>query len=334
MTLAKFRVVVLVPDGLRTGGAEALFQLADKLTGKCSSSEVWLVNSEIMSHITTRYKSGESLLSRSFRVRLIENRHSEYRMYKCKFFDGFDSSQPTIFVLPECWLWMVKALRASNVRIVVWWLSVDNAFGALERLSNTNWLRSSSVFHAAQSIYAQNFLSALGINAHPLSDFSVVPEAPTLCIEMRPMKLSINLGKKVLFKKSEFEGALGKIAPYAEVAWIEGLSRSAIYEAFSTSRVFLDLGTFPGKDRMVREAILLGCQVCLSTSGAGKTDFGFPDTFLVPHYDLERALVVSLDLMKNPRKYEEEVKRLRGVFMVEEIKFEGEVKSFFHHVSS
>jgi hypothetical protein len=67
---------------------------------------------------------------------------------------------------------------------------------------------------------------------------------------------------------------------------LSGLSATDMAEEFKNANLFLDLGHFPGKDRLPREAILLGCPVLIAKRGAARYEKDFPldDSFLI---DLE-----------------------------------------------
>jgi hypothetical protein len=63
-----------------------------------------------------------------------------------------------------------------------------------------------------------------------------------------------------------------------EVIFVElkGMTTAGIAQSLSESDLYLDLGHFPGKDRIPREAILEGCPVFLAKRGAARNDIDFP----------------------------------------------------------
>ena len=63
---------------------------------------------------------------------------------------------------------------------------------------------------------------------------------------------------------------------------LEKLSRDEMEAILKRAKVYLEFGSLPGKDRIPREAIMLGCCVLMGKNGSGKyrEDFPLPEKYL------------------------------------------------------
>jgi len=265
------KFVILCPLGARTGGPEACFQLSDALLRLGFEAEMWLHEpADIIAFQEYRLNPAPQ---GSFEVPVKTHGIAEYEQYRYKPFIRYSSGERVVFVLPEVYLTVISLFL--GVEVLIWWLSVDNAFKALGSI-NLNFLRHPSIRHAAQSSYAERFLGALGLEPLRLTDYSVIPGGGTETVALRPLRVALNAGNKVVVNLDAISALIEAYCPGVEIVRIAGLPRERVYEIFSTSRVFIDLGNFPGKDRMAREALLLGSAIILGRAGAGANEVDFP----------------------------------------------------------
>ncbi len=255
-----------------------------------------------------------------------ENTVADYSIYKHRVFREHNPSQETIFVIPESWAWLAPRFVSPHSKAVLWWLSVDNAFGALQQL-NLNHLQSKGIIHAAQSAYARRFLDALGIESLMLSDYTTPPSIHPQPITKRPYHVAINAGHKVAIDLQKLSDSIRQLDPRVEITAIRGLTKQAVTEAFSTSRLFIDMGNFPGKDRMVREAMLLGTPVVTSTTGAGHgdDDFSLPDYARVNALSISEASAAAARILADPSCFDRDFSRARRRIAAERSVFMAEV---------
>ena len=260
---------ILLPHGVRTGGPEALLQLSDALLGS-GDSETFVVffdkGQVALLRETPDAEIGASTAI-SFGTRKMEIK--EYAHYRLRVAGEIPNTPDSIVVLPE----VLADLTAhfSRTRVILWWLSVDNAFASLARI-NLNHLRRENVFHATQSAYALRMLEALGMkHAGHLSDYTPERFAGGTPQESRPPCVALNAGIKVVVDLDALEARLTAARPDVQVKRIVKLSRDEVLDTLRRARVFVDLGNFPGKDRLAREAALLGCAVVVADAGAGST---------------------------------------------------------------
>jgi hypothetical protein len=73
-----------------------------------------------------------------------------------------------------------------------------------------------------------------------------------------------------------FTGHLRKWAPDLDWQEISGFTPAQVQELFRTSKLYVDFGKHPGKDRMPREAAIQGCCIITGRRGAAGNPFDVP----------------------------------------------------------
>ena len=312
------KVVVICSAGSRTGGPEASFQLVNELTAVGIRAQIWLVTPPQIAGMEAGMSRGERIGDQPELLTAQSNSFTEYAHYQHEDFDGEFSAQ-TQFVLAEKYLHLVPYLLKA--RPVIWWLSIDNAFQSLAKI-NLNFLRLNQVRHLHQCEYARQVLQALGIESLPVYDYTVVdsPLNP-LSMAVRPMRLALNAGRKVIYPLKRFAQQLTQEESSLEVILLQGLSRQEVYEALKTARLFYDMGSFPGNDRMYREAALFGTPVmALRAAGAssGAAD-ALSDLYRPSPNEAVSARVAQtvLHILRHPELHSEESTRLRDAVLAE-----------------
>ncbi len=277
------RFVILVPAGVRTGGPEACHQLCDTLLAQGFDASIWFLDEADLRNLQQRLQRGPSLAATGCEVGSKNATIPEYAHYRVSEFTRFQSGEMVTFVIPELFVWALPAF--IGLPVLVWWLSVDNAFGALSMI-NLNFLRTPLVRHAAQCEYVSAFTASLGLCASPLSDYTVIPEGHRIPLVERPRRVAFNAGKKNIFDMNHLGQQLQATCPGVELIPLVNMAREQVFELFGAARLYVDLGNFPGKDRMAREALALGANVVIASAGAGSSgiDHPWPECYrLDPH---------------------------------------------------
>ena len=322
------KFVILCPYQSRTGGPEALMQLSDALITHGFDATVWLCADDDISAIM----SGVVNSPNGFAVSPKTQDIPEYSRYKVKAFTGRAPGEAICYVLPESYISLISVIIPQ--RVILWWLSVDFALSELSRI-NLNFLRQASITHATQSHYAKEFCESLGLRTRYLSDYTIVDDRIVEDIDCRHNILALNAGTKVIYNLDYIEGRLKELISDVEVVRLQGMSRVEVYELFSRSRLFIDLGNFPGKDRMVREAVMLGTNaiICNSGAGASKVDFALDDIYRADPSDINSALTLAAHMIRNPLSHSENFTLIRSQVLQERLNFEKEVLCLFSKVS-
>jgi hypothetical protein len=244
------KIAIATPIGYETGGPEALHQLCH--TMRKFGHDAYLLPME----------GTES-------NRPIEN----YSKYDAPIDTSF--SRDSILVVPE----IAPDLILKSERAIIWWLSADNSpLSQLSRAPKPTELNSeatlksaefwdkfysSQVINCSQSFYAKNFLNNV--------------------FDLKPVMLTDYINKKDLFleKQKEKEGIsfssrgaeyfdyFVSMLPEFNCVRIIGMNKEQAMGTLANSRLYVDLGHQPGRDRMPREAALHNALVMLNSKGAG-----------------------------------------------------------------
>jgi hypothetical protein len=125
------------------------------------------------------------------------------------------------------------------------------------------------VSHIAQSLYAQDILKTeLGIHAPIVSDY-IHRENYKIQTIVRGQNKKI-----VAYNYAKSHLLLGKIikrmSKNIEFVPLQKMSSIEIRNQLANSDLYIDMGHFPGRDRLPREAISMGCPVLLARRGAAR----------------------------------------------------------------
>ena len=189
---------------------------------------------------------------------------------------------------------------------------------------------SQGTVHLAQSNYALNFLSNKVKNLDLLSDYirddfldniNFEKNKKENCICYNPLK-SNNFMKQIIKKNNKI-----KFIP------LIGLTKNQVINSLKQSKIYFDIGSHPGKDRMPREAALLGNCVITNRRGSAKNsedvfipeDFKFEENF----FNLNKVNNKITSIFDN---YEKEYKKFLpyiNKILLEKQIFTNQVKKIF-----
>jgi len=323
------KIVLLCPYGFRTGGPEAVYQLSDMLIRQGFDARLWPLAEADIIWLHEFVRSGKNLSSIRLDVPQRENTIEDYRHYRTRPFESYEPGERYLFVVPEVHVWMLPLFVSQ--RVLVWWLSVDNAFRALSEV-NANVLRMGFVRHAVQSAYADRFIGALGLRGTYLSDYTIArPESPLRPLAERPRSIAISASHKVAINLDLLCRAILERAPDAQIVRVVDMSKSEVCRALEDARVFIDLGKFPGKDRMAREALLLGTNIVIGNCGSGACadDYPVAETYRVDPFDVVHVAGLCVHMMEHPQFHEPRFRGIRAAVAQEEERFADEVLATF-----
>lgn len=321
-------VYILALHGVRTGGPECTHQLSDALLQQ--GFDARMVYFEFGDFIASfRTESGEDCYRWCLAARetpagdvlvLPEKkgpRFSEYARYRVR--PATEIEPGSIVVLPETLVHMAPYFAGHT--LLVWWLSVDFAFKVEVSLRDSagriahvvrgglsevvmNRLRHPHVHHAYQSRYARSFIEAMQFPCiGPLTDYTAdLREYAQPRAEREPLALFTVRADKVFYDMDALMSRVEEIEPAAICkAFPHALSRPQLADAFSQARVYVDFGIFAGKDRMPREAAIMGCDVVVGARGAGAVDYAEWGFALADPDDTESAAQLIAERVRSPQ---------------------------------
>jgi hypothetical protein len=269
-------VYILYPRGVRTGGPEALHQLAAALRKLGTLAFlVPLPHTESKARVT------------------------DYEKYAVPEAETVLDLPGNAVVAPEGhYFELTKYRRAERF---CWWLSIDfsqlyrsgrrltsmPASGLKNRIHRpahrviASWEAAMRplalrlpVYHLTQSAYAWTFLySRAGVLPSMLSDYISLPtDHAGIEAVRKPRQIAYNFARGGDLVQQVIESMT------VDAAWlpIAGMSRTEVIYALQSSAVYLDLGHQPGKDRLPREAAASGAVTIVARRGAGGFHLDFP----------------------------------------------------------
>lgn len=282
--MARFRI--LCPRKTLTGGPEALHQLGAAL--RAAGLDVAMV-------YTPQRRDNDT--------------PDKFRHYGVPVQRRLDDAEDVVVVVGETatdWAWRVK-----RAQLLIWWLSVDFHFKRPEKWTKRAklWLRERlprnrayafqphpRVHHAWQSEYARQFLLGRGVaDPLPLTDYIApaltVPEAELPTAGRRDVCL-YNPRKGWAFTQRLIEACAGGGIEFVPLI---GYTEAQLRDLFGRSKLYIDFGEHPGRDRIPREAAASGCIVVTGRRGsaANAVDVPLPD-----FYKVDESLTEALDLLR------------------------------------
>jgi hypothetical protein len=257
-----------------------------------------------------------------------------------------------VLVLPET---LYKAsFQFMKIRKVLWWLSVDNFFpplGIMFKGRSAYTILKDAVkkqikrypynllykikdssnisLHLVQSYYAKNFLEKRNIkNIIYLSDYINLEFVGNAnAANTRLNQVIYNPAKAGLFTNYI-------IGSMPNIKWIpiKKMQPKEVAELMSLSKVYIDFGSHPGKDRIPREAALNGCCVITGYSGAAKNEKDIPIPgkykFKEEKKNIPNIINTINFCLLNFEIASEDFRHYRETILKEEDKFELDLKLF------
>jgi hypothetical protein len=229
------KIYILTPDHYETGGVEALYQLADAINSLGGNAITIFDNSQ-NNPIPNRYKN-------------YNIKYEDYNM--------IDYNINNTLVVPEVW---TDRFINKNINRCIWWLSVDNNHNKF------NEFLDEGILNLYQSNYALFHLVEKGtIQYMPLYDYINIIDKFNYDVKSKknivcynPAK-GIDITNKIISNNKDIQ-----FVP------LIGMSEIQVVDALKSSKVYIDFGNHPGKDRIPREAALAGNCIISSRSGSAK----------------------------------------------------------------
>jgi hypothetical protein len=287
------KIYILTPPATLTGGPEALFQLSDAIN-KQGGSGITLFSNYHQDPIPEDYKKYETITDQQLEI-----------------------SPENLIVLPEVWTHLINDPNFSNISKAVWWLSVDNNGNR----NNVNF--KDDTIHLYQSYYAEDFLKSKGTkNMLPIFDY-----LSDSYFEDRNLKEKKNL----ICYSIKGERIANQIKPYLpdyEFVMLNNMTRDGVIETLRCSKVFIDFGHHPGKDRIPREAALLNNCVITNRKGSANFQKDIPilDRYKIENEDITQMVNLIKDCIENFNERINDFKKYRKEIQNQKKEFFNQVK--------
>lgn len=314
-------IYVFSPTAQATGGTELLQQLVYKLR---------LIGQEAYMMYTAPYEG--SKVQEVFEPRY-NNPHVE----------NIEDSADNIIIVSEAAIYYL--LNYKYVQKAIWWLSVDFYGGSFRLPCDTlhkifytisDWIYrkyDKEWIHFVQSEYAYNYcIEERGIPADHvvrMSDYLSQAFIANGCEDdgsSRKNQVLYNPKKGI-----EFTRALMTKAP--DIKWIPiiNMTSQQIVDLMKESKVYIDFGNHPGKDRIPREATICGCCIITGKRGAAANtvDIPLPDKYKYEESETQSIINAIHDIFNNFARSRTDYVQYVNRIKKEEAIFENEIKEFF-----
>jgi hypothetical protein len=281
-------IYITCPANFATGGPYLLHQLAYKL-------------------IQLGYNAKMFYLTESINEDPV---HEFYADMKIPYSLEIENNYSNLIVIPETFTNLI--FKYENIQKVIWWLSVDNFLesdnkkpsfstkrflGLKKERYYYNFQKKPKHFHWVQSFYAERFLKSKGIsNIKYLSDYLndiFIDEVKNIKFDSTNKEDIISYNPK---KGYEVTKILIEKTPHLKWVPIENMTPNEVKELLLKSKIYIDFGHHPGKDRIPREAAICGCIVITNTKGSAVffEDVSIPDQYKIEYSHEDETKIVEL----------------------------------------
>lgn len=214
---------------------------------------------------------------------------------------SYEDTRDHLIIFPETFTQQLSKVKHATTAI--WWLSLDNFLVRNQRQNDTKirsyfrYLRLAlkgvrpifgvrslkKSFHYSQSRYVQKYLTANGIYSElllePINQDFLGINPPQITLSERDECILYNPAKGLKYTK-----LLMDACPECKFIPLKGFTREELRKKMLDSRFYIDFGHHPGRDRMPREAAMLGMIVITSNKGSAGI---FEDVPLPDRYKLD-----------------------------------------------
>lgn len=228
-------------------------------------------------------------------------------------------------VLPDV---AYRLLRLGCKNVSLWWLSVDNfPLSKMHTLQNQLLMRKCR--HLCQSEYAADFVWRHGASSVSMLsdeiDLHVSKDLPSISERTNDLCYLPN-------KSAGADELLEHLSREFSIVRLENMSRSQITETLLDTRIFLDFGHHPGKDRVPREAALCGAIPVVRAEGAARfeQDVPLPKELLIESrtfFDGPEFVSRIHDILNNSDEFDDALSRYRAKIASEKQAFDSEIQA-------
>ena len=255
---------VVCPAGVETGGPEALHMLAGELRGMGLNAYICYLPFTLKQGVPTNYQCYGAVAG------------------------VFEDAAESVVIIPE--VYPMLALRLKSRHRFLWWLSLSNYYshkGDSALRDGFRYLKSrvrarrpwrleslSSLGHLSQSATVDDHLALHGLHPLSLSDY-----LNPLFLEDVPQVKGRDRSDVVLYnakKSGKAVALLRRFLPDIKFQGLVGLSPGELRELYGRSKMFVDFGPHPGRDRMPREAVSQGCALITGLRGTASNPRDVP----------------------------------------------------------
>lgn len=312
-------IYVMSSTGVATGGTELLQQLCYSLNKL---------------HIDAKMYYTEQYLGSNVEKKFEPYYHNAYVM-------EIEDKEENILVIPETlYAYVFKNKRKyKKIKRYLWWLSVDNymsPYNSNFKAKVRDFILAKSIFskgiHLVQSEYARLYIQ----KKYSIDKDKVLYLSDYLNKDYFVTSAEVPKKDVILYNPRKGYEFTSKLKEYiTEYQWVPlcNLTNTEMRALLTTSKVYVDFGNHPGKDRIPREACVSGCCIITGRRGAANNpvdipildEFKFEDS--VENFQAIRDKITQcmVDFVNESKKFDSYRERTKQ----EEKFFEQDVRKIF-----
>jgi hypothetical protein len=238
-------IYILCPSVGPTGGLESLHQVAYKLRrSKIDAKMVYFPN-------------GNPTI------------HAAYKKYKPVTTNAIEDEEYNVLLIPEIFIHPLLD-QFKKIRKIIWWLSTDNYLKeTTKEAPGPEFITERPFLNFVQSEHTRNYLLTQQVPVHGYLSGHI----NSVFLKKHPKEIKKTNNTILYNPKKGYEFTSGIIAAMPQSVWrpIENMTPSQIKKVLAASKVYVDFGNHPGRDRLPREAAIMKC--CIITGKRGTAAF-------------------------------------------------------------
>lgn len=259
-----------------TGGPEAMHQLCHELNSLGKEAYIVYIN---------RPKDTEKQILYTESYSNIKNTTS------------IEDIKDNILIFPEIYTseWLRTHIKIQNIRMAVWWLSLNNAVSFDSLPGN---VKDTTIIHLFQSHYVKdailkNLNESTSQTWFDLHDYT--RELFTNAYITNAFDNKFERGNMIAYNPTKDFISSNLIQKWdLRSLPLVDLSPTIMLYKLHECKIYVDLGAHPGKDRIPREAAMSGCVIITNLLGAAVNDVDIPITEKVDGPDDLNILIKSI----------------------------------------
>ena len=186
-------------------------------------------------------------------------------------------------------------------------------------------------FHLAQSYYAYNFLKKEFSNVERLYDYQ---NQKRIKKSKNQIKRKINL----ICYSHKSNNFLDLVKSTSKIKFIklENLNTNQILSIFEKTKIYIDFGYHPGKDKMPREAVLFNNCIITNYKGSAKNKNDIPINEEFKFYErsknINKIQTKINEVLLNHKKEFKKFERYKKQVLMEEKNFKSQILKIFNKI--
>ena len=277
----------------------------------------------------------------------LEAVHPLLRKFHLPVADAIEDEPKNIVIVPE--VVPSKSTFIRNAQIIIWWLSVDNHFNVFVKYINKyveqrfflNYpaptlhpIKFFECDHLYQSEYARQFLIYNGLPEEKIFALADYLDPDFL---LRSPKIDLSLKKNIVVfnpkKGFEFTKKIMEASQGLDFLPIYDMTPEEVRNLLARSKIYIDFGEHPGKDRIPRESAMSHCVVITSRRGAADNSIDVPIDDDFKFEDIPENIPAIIEKIKyvfeNFKTEHDRQNSYREIISHEQDKFFDDVDSIF-----